>query len=60
MSDDGVRLYVDGELVLNEWHPSNAVPYCIELDMSAGTHQVKAEYYEDSGNALIYVWWERR
>jgi hypothetical protein len=60
MSDDGVRLFVDGNLVLDEWHPSNAVPYCTEVDMTQGVHQVKAEYYEDSGNALIYVWWERR
>jgi len=26
MSDDGIRLYVDDVLVLDEWHPSNAVP----------------------------------
>ena len=60
MSDDGIRIYVDGHLVLDEWHPSNAVPYCTELNITSGVHHVKAEYYEDSGNALIYVWWERR
>ncbi len=60
MADDGVRLYLNDILILDEWHPSNAVPYCTEVDMDGGVHQVKAEYYEDSGSALIYVWWERR
>lgn len=59
MSDDGVRLYIDDQVVLDEWHPSNSVPYCTEINMDAGVHRVKAEYYEDGGNALIYVWWER-
>ncbi len=60
MSDDGVRMYFDGHLILDEWHASNAVAYCTEIDVTAGTHEVKVEYYEDGGNALIYVWWERR
>jgi LysM repeat protein len=60
MSDDGVRIYLDGRLVLDEWHASNALAYCTEADVTAGIHQVRVEYYEDGGNALIYVWWERR
>ncbi|MGC9469535.1 MAG: PA14 domain-containing protein [Anaerolineae bacterium] len=60
MSDDGVRFFVDGHLVLNEWHPSNSVAYCAEADMTAGEHQLRVEYYEGGGNALIYAWWERR
>jgi hypothetical protein len=60
MADDGVRLYLDGRLVLDEWHPNNGIAYCGETDVTAGVHQIRAEYYEDGGNALIYVWWERR
>jgi LysM repeat protein len=60
MSDDGVRIYLDGHLVLDEWHASNSVAYCAEADVSGGNHKVTVEYYEDGGNALIYVWWERR
>jgi LysM repeat protein len=59
MSDDGVRIYLDGHLVLDEWHGSNSVAYCAEADVSGGQHQVTVEYYEDGGNALIYVWWDR-
>ncbi len=60
MADDGVRLYVDGVRVMDEWHPSNALSYCTEVDMTKGNHTVVVEYYEDGGKALIYVWWERR
>lgn len=60
MSDDGVRIYVDDVLVLDEWHGSNGQSYCAEADLREGMHTVKVEYYEDGGEALIYVWWERR
>ncbi len=59
MVDDGVRIYVDGQLVLDKWHGNNGISYCAEVDMTAGWHEIKVEYYEDNGNALIYVWWDR-
>jgi LysM repeat protein len=58
MSDDGVRIWVDGGLVLDEWHPNNGVAYCGETYVHAGTHDIKVEYFERGGEALIYVWWE--
>jgi LysM repeat protein len=58
MSDDGVRIYVGGTLVLDHWHPNNGVAYCEEYWASTGTYEVTVEYYEDGGKALIYVWWE--
>ncbi len=58
MSDDGVRIWVGGELVLDEWHANNGVAYCGNYWAATGTYDVKVEYYEDGGDALIYVWWE--
>ncbi len=60
MADDGVRLYVDGVRLVDEWHPSNALSYCGTTELAKGAHEVKVEYYEDGGQALIYVWWEKR
>ena len=60
MADDGVRIYLDGALVLDQWHANNSVAYCSEANVHAGTHEVRVEYYEDGGNAQIYVWWDRR
>ncbi len=58
MSDDGVRIWVGGDLVLDEWHANNGVAYCGNYWAATGTYDVKVEYYEDGGDALIYMWWE--
>ncbi len=57
MSDDGARIWVDGTRVLDEWHPNNGVAYCGRQHVKTGNHDIKVEYYEEGGNALIYVWW---
>jgi LysM repeat protein len=58
MSDDGARIRVDDALVLDEWHGNNGIAYCGTKWVSTGNHEVKVEYYEDAGDALLYVWWE--
>ena len=58
MSDDGARIWVGGKLVLDEWHANNGIAYCGDYWAETGIYEVKVEYYEDGGNALIYVWWE--
>ncbi|MDY6874594.1 MAG: PA14 domain-containing protein [Chloroflexota bacterium] len=58
MSDDGVRIWVGGDLVLDEWHANNGVAYCGDYWAATGVYEVKVEYYEDGGDALIYMWWE--
>jgi len=60
MADDGVRLYVNNVRLIDEWHPSNSQSYCGVTDLARGVHHVKVEYYEEGGQALIYVWWEQR
>ncbi len=60
-ADDGVRLYIDGELIIDEWHGSDANEnYCVEVDLHERYHTVVVEYYEHEVDALIYVWWDRR
>jgi len=59
MADDGVRIWVDDALVLDEWHDNNGDFRCSAHQVSEGVHRVHVEYYENRGNALIYVWWER-
>lgn len=56
--DDGVRIYVDDQKILDAWHGNNAVTHCASYHLNTGNHTVKVEYYEDGGNALIFAWWE--
>jgi LysM repeat protein len=58
MSDDGARIWVNGQLVLDEWHANNGTAYCGTYWATSGNYEVKVEYYEHGGDALIYVWWE--
>lgn len=59
MADDGVRIKVDNVWVLDEWHANNGIAYCgSQYTLTEGEYQLQVEYYEDGGEALIYVWWE--
>jgi LysM repeat protein len=59
-SDDGVRIWVGGDLVLDQWHANDGRTNCADHWVSTGNYEIKVEYYEDGGNALIYVWWDPR
>jgi len=55
-SDDGVRVYVDGQIVVDRWWDANSGAGGGK-DISSGWHEVKVEYYENTGNARLYVYW---
>lgn len=57
-ADDGVRLWVDGDLLIDEWHDSSATTYEREVYLAAGQHTVRVDYYEAEGEALIQVRWD--
>jgi PKD repeat protein/uncharacterized protein YraI len=57
--DDGTRLWVDDNLVIDEWHDSAPTTYSYEIYLTEGWHNVRMEYYERSGSALAQLAWER-
>ena len=58
-ADDGVRVYVDDNLIIDRWsNASNEVAYG-NVSLAAGTHEVRVEYYEDVGDARIAVGWQQ-
>ena len=57
--DDGVRLYVDGNLVINQWQDGDRRELTGDYRMSSANHDVRVEYYERNGSATIQVWWEK-
>jgi glucose/arabinose dehydrogenase len=56
-TDDGVRLYVDNALVIDDWHDQTATTTTSTISLSAGTHTVKVEYYDNTGSASANVSW---
>ncbi|MGD2206820.1 MAG: PA14 domain-containing protein [Anaerolineae bacterium] len=57
-ADDGVRLWVDDELLVDEWHDGRAEYHSLVTYLATGYHQVAVEYYENAGEAEIRLWWE--
>lgn len=56
--DDGVRVWVDSTLIIDEWHDSLRRGYLAEIPLQAGPHTIRVEYYENTGGAAAKVWWE--
>jgi uncharacterized protein YraI len=52
-ADDGVRVYVNGALVINEWHGATGQTYTADVNLPAGTHTFTLEYYEAGGAAFV-------
>jgi PKD repeat protein len=51
-ADDGVRVYLDGALVIDQWKDQSATTYTASRQVTAGNHEVKVEYYEHGGDAV--------
>ena len=58
-ADDGVRIWLDGQLLINEWHGARAETYRADRTLRSGNHTLVVEYYEAWGDARINLWWER-
>jgi hypothetical protein len=57
-SDDGSRLYIDGVTVIDKWFDqAGAVTYTYTQNMTAGTHLITMEYYENTAGALAKLSW---
>ncbi len=58
-SDDGVRLWIDGKLVIDNWtdHGDTANSSAPIRFLAGERHDVRLEWYERSGGALIRLQW---
>ena len=52
-SDDGIRIYVDDELIFGSWVDQGGWEGSATTTISAGQHTIKIEYYENAGGASI-------
>ena len=56
-TDDGVRLYVDDALVIDQWQEQPATAYTADVPLSAGYHKIRMEYLELTGPASAHLSW---
>ena len=51
-ADDGVRLFVDGVLVIDRWIDQGPTTYTATLPLDGAPHSIVMEYYESGGGAV--------
>ena len=56
-ADDGVRVWVNGQQIINGWsdHPSQT--FTGDIDLSGGVFPIQLEYYESGGGARVELSW---
>jgi hypothetical protein len=54
-SDDGVRMKIDGQIIVDDWNDHGVFPLVAEVALAAGRHVVEVEYYENTGLAALKV-----
>jgi len=59
-ADDGIRIWVGNDLVINEWHDQPPTEYRVTRHVSDGHYDIKVEYYENGGGAVAQFRWERQ
>ena len=57
IADDGVRVYLDGLRVIDQWRDGYTDSRNRFIGIGKGRHLVEVEYYERTGRALLRVWW---
>ncbi|MEA3226752.1 MAG: PA14 domain-containing protein, partial [Planctomycetota bacterium] len=57
-SNDGSRIYVNDQLVVNDWGTHAARDTSGAIDLEAGSYAIVVEYMQDGANANIVVSWE--
>ena len=57
-SDDGVRIFVDDQPVINQWVQQSARTVTGDIALNAGNHNVRVEYMQIYGVAELHVYWE--
>lgn len=58
-ADDGIRVWVDDELLIDQWRDQSATTYSAQKYVGPGHHLVRVEYYEKYGQAVVKVSWRQ-
>jgi hypothetical protein len=58
-SDDGVRLWLDGELLIDNWTEHGPMDnYSRPVELAPGIYELRVEWYDFWAGATLQLWWE--
>lgn len=55
--DDGMRLWIDGKLVIDQWRMQKATTFTRRIELKEGKHSIQMSYFEKGGSAVAMLWW---
>lgn len=58
LTSDGMRVYVDGVLIIDSWRDQAPNLYTSMRSITAGRHLVKVEYYLRTGTGAAHLTWQ--
>jgi hypothetical protein len=58
-AEGGIRVYVDGKLLIDEWNDNSSGTIFEDTIALDGEHKLKVEYFTKKGKALVKVWYEK-
>jgi hypothetical protein len=57
LSDNGIRLIIDGAMVVDNWTSHVLQQNSGTIDLAVGQHDIQLDYYNDTGDAVIGLYW---
>jgi len=58
ITDDGVRLWVNGQLIIDKWFDQGATEWSGVIALAAGqSYTIQMDYFENGGNASAQLQW---
>ena len=59
VADDGVRLYINKQLIIDQWNPQPATEFSGTISLESNQkYSIKVEYYEEGGGEAMILGWE--
>ena len=55
--DDGVRVWLDGQLILDDWRDTPAARTSAEVELTGQRQPIRIEYFQDGATALLSLRW---
>ena len=57
-SDDGMRLFLNGKLMIDDWNDHGTEAHSVKFSMEAGAfYDLTVEFYENGGDAVALLGW---
>ena len=60
IASDGMRIYIDGNLVMDRWRNQAATMYTFPQTLNQGTHLITVEYFVLVGWPTAHVTWQKQ